>query len=48
MTQGVFEVAGIHHATIPEEKLLEYAAMAESFLPPFFLKFTKGVWEYNH
>lgn len=31
MTQGVFEVAGIHHATIPEEKLLEYAAMAESY-----------------
>ena len=28
MTQGVFEVAGIHHATIPEEKLLEYAEMA--------------------
>lgn len=31
MTQGVFEVAGIHHATIPEEKLLEYAALAESY-----------------
>ena len=31
MTQGVFEVAGIHHATIPEEKLLEYAAMVESY-----------------
>ena len=31
MTQGVFEVAGIHHANIPEEKLLEYAAMAESY-----------------
>ena len=31
MTQGVFEVAGIHHATIPEEQLLEYAAMAESY-----------------
>ena len=31
MTQGVFEVAGIHHATMPEEKLLEYAALAESY-----------------
>jgi Cd2+/Zn2+-exporting ATPase len=29
MTQGVFEVTGIHHNTIPEEKLLEYAALAE-------------------
>lgn len=31
MTQGVFEVAGIHHNTVPEERLLEYAALAESF-----------------
>ncbi len=31
MTQGVFEVAGIHHATMPEEKVLEYAALAESY-----------------
>lgn len=31
MTQGVFEVSGIHHADMPEEKLLEYAALAESF-----------------
>ena len=29
MTQGVFEVSGIHHSTIPEEQLLEYAALAE-------------------
>lgn len=29
MTQGVFEVSGIHHNTIPKEKLLEYAALAE-------------------
>lgn len=29
MTCGVFEVAGIHHAHIPEEKILEYAALAE-------------------
>ncbi len=29
MTQGVFEVTGIHHNTLPEEKLLEYAACAE-------------------
>ena len=31
MTHGVFEVSGIHHAGMPEEKLLEYAALAESF-----------------
>jgi Cd2+/Zn2+-exporting ATPase len=31
MTQGVFEVSGVHHNTIKEEKLLEYAALAESF-----------------
>lgn len=29
MTQGVFEVAGVHHSSLPEEKLLEYAALAE-------------------
>ena len=31
MTEGVFEVAGVHHSTIENEKLLEYAALAESF-----------------
>ena len=31
MTQGVFEVAGIHHSAIDEKKLLEYAALAESY-----------------
>lgn len=31
MTQGVFEVNGIHHASIDEAKLLEYAAYAESY-----------------
>ena len=31
LTKGVFEVAGIHDAVIPEDKLLEYAAYAESF-----------------
>lgn len=31
MTEGVFEVAGIHHASVSEEKLIEYAAMAESY-----------------
>ncbi len=30
MTKGVFEVNGIHHSTIGNEKLLEYAAFAES------------------
>lgn len=31
MTQGVFEVSGIHHNQMEEEKLLEYAALAESY-----------------
>lgn len=31
MTQGVFEVAGVHHNTMDKEKLLEYAALAESY-----------------
>ena len=30
LTQGVFEVNGVHHAALEEEKLLEYAALAES------------------
>lgn len=31
MTQGVFEVSGIHHSTIENEQLLEYATLAESY-----------------
>jgi len=31
MTEGVFEVSDIHHATMDTEKLLEYAALAESY-----------------
>lgn len=31
MTQGVFEVAGVHHNSMEEGKLLEYAALAESY-----------------
>ncbi len=31
MTQGIFAVSGIHHSEISEEKLLEYAALAESY-----------------
>ncbi len=31
MTQGVFEVAGLHHNQMEPEKLLEYAALAESY-----------------
>lgn len=31
MTQGVFEVSGIHHASIDEDQLLEFAALAESY-----------------
>ena len=30
MTKGVFEVNGIHHSTIDNEMLIEYAALAES------------------
>ena len=30
MTKGVFEVNGIHHSVIENEKLIEYAALAES------------------
>ena len=29
MTQGIFEVSGVHHNEISDEKLLEYAALAE-------------------
>ena len=29
LTRGVFEVSGIHHCPIEDEKLLEYAALAE-------------------
>ena len=31
LTRGVFEVAGVHHNQMEDEKLLEYAALAESF-----------------
>ena len=31
LTRGVFEVVGVHHNQVEEEKLLEYAALAESF-----------------
>lgn len=31
MTKGVFEVNGIHHSSMAEEKLLEYAAHVECF-----------------
>ena len=30
LTQGVFEVSAIHHNELPEDKLIEYAAHAES------------------
>ncbi len=30
LTQGVFEVNGIHHSEMGDEKLIEYAALAES------------------
>lgn len=31
MTQGVFEVSGVYHNQMPEDKLIEYAAYAEGF-----------------
>ena len=31
LTKGVFEVTGVHHNTMEEAKILEYAALAESF-----------------
>ena len=31
LTQGVFEVVGVHHSKLEEGKILEYAALAESF-----------------
>lgn len=31
MTQGVFEVSGVHHSEMEDAELLEYAALAESF-----------------
>ncbi len=31
MTQGVFEVSGVHHNTMDRDELLEYAALAESY-----------------
>ena len=31
MTLGVFEVSGVHHNELEEKKLLEYAALAESY-----------------
>lgn len=31
MTQGVFEVSGVHHGSMDRGKLLEYAALAESY-----------------
>lgn len=31
LTQGNFEVNGVHHSTMDEEKILEYAALAECY-----------------
>lgn len=31
LTKGVFEVSGIHHNSMEEETIMEYAALAESF-----------------
>lgn len=31
MTEGVFEVVGVHHNTMEEQEIIEYAALVESF-----------------
>ena len=31
LTKGVFQVVGVHHSELEKQKLLEYAALAESF-----------------
>ncbi len=31
LTRGVFEVVGVHHSPLEEQRLLEYAALAESY-----------------
>lgn len=31
LTRGIFEVSGIHHNTMEQEKILEFAALTESF-----------------
>ena len=31
LTKGVFQVVGVHHSKLEEQRLLEYAALAESF-----------------
>ena len=33
LTRGVFEVSGVHHSPLAQDKLLEYAALAESASP---------------
>ena len=33
LTRGVFEVSGVHHSPLDQDKLLEYAALAESASP---------------
>ncbi len=30
LTMGVFQVSGVHHSDLPQEKLMEYVALAES------------------
>ena len=42
LTQGVFEVSGIHHNEIEEEKLLEYAALADVLLLTPSAKLCRG------
>lgn len=45
LTQGVFEVTAIHQATMPEVKLLEYAAHAECASSHPISKSLRRAWE---
>ena len=44
LTRGVFAVAGIHHAQMEEERLLEYAALAESYSSHPISRSLKEAW----
>ncbi len=47
MTEGVFEVTGVYENTMDKEKVLEYAALAESFSSHPISKSLKSVWQGN-
>ncbi len=46
LTQGVFEVSGVHHSEMEDEKLLEYAALAEcASSHPISKSLQKRLWQ---